>query len=88
MAADKSDGPGSKFHYIKGAARAVELTLTAEKLAWLEEPYAPHALAGVMAQNTASTAKKPHVWGIPAIRKSNDIEGGFFHEQDIGSILF
>ena len=33
MAADKSDSPGSKFHYIKGAARAVELTLTAKKLA-------------------------------------------------------
>lgn len=42
--------------------RAVELVLTAEELAYLEEPYVPHALVGVMAQNTASAAKESHVW--------------------------
>ena len=36
--------------------------LEAEELAWLEEPYVPHALVGVMAQNTASAAKQTHVW--------------------------
>ncbi len=52
----------TKLHHIEGAAKAVELDLTAEELAWLEEPYVPHALVGVMAQNTASAAKKTHVW--------------------------
>ena len=36
---------------IDGMARAVELTLTPEECAYLEEPYVPHALVGVMAQN-------------------------------------
>ena len=52
----------TKLHHIEGAARAVDLVLTAEELIYLEEPYVPHALVGVMAQNTASAAKKPHVW--------------------------
>lgn len=52
----------TKLHHIEGAARSVDLVLTAEELAWLEEPYVPHALVGVMAQNTASNAGKPHVW--------------------------
>ncbi len=51
----------TKLHHIEGAAKAVDLTLAADELAWLEEPYVPHALVGVMAQNTAA-AKKPHVW--------------------------
>ena len=54
----------TKLHHIEGAAKAVDLQLTGEELAWLEEPYVPHALVGVMAQNTASAAKKPHVWSI------------------------
>ena len=41
----------TKFHHIEGAARAVDLVLTDEESAYLEEPYVPHALAGVMAQN-------------------------------------
>lgn len=52
----------TKLRHIEGAAKAVELMLTAEELAWLEEPYVPHALVGVMAQNTASAAKQTHVW--------------------------
>ena len=52
----------TKLHHIEGAAKAVDLALTAEELVWLEEPYVPHALVGVMAQNTAAAAKKPHVW--------------------------
>lgn len=52
----------TKLHHIEGAAKAVDLSLTAEELAWLEEPYVPHALVGVMAQNTASAAKQSHVW--------------------------
>lgn len=52
----------TKLHHIEGAAKSVDLALTGEELAYLEEPYVPHALVGVMAQNTAAAAKKPHVW--------------------------
>ena len=52
----------TKLRHIEGAAKSVDLALTEEELAWLEEPYVPHALVGVMAQNTAAAAKKPHVW--------------------------
>lgn len=52
----------TKLHHIEGAAKAAELCLSAKEIAYLEEPYAPHALAGVMAQNTASSSKEKHVW--------------------------
>lgn len=52
----------TKLHHIEGAAKAVELTLTPEETAYLEEPYVPHKLAGVMAQNTPAAAKQQHVW--------------------------
>ena len=41
----------TKMHHIEGAAKAVELVLTKEEINYLEEPYVPHELAGVMAQN-------------------------------------
>ena len=53
----------TKPHHIEGAAKAVELTLTPEEIACLEEPYVPHKLVGVMAQNTPAAAKEQHVWG-------------------------
>lgn len=52
----------TKLHHIEGAARAVDLTLTPEEIRGLEEPYIPHRLVGVMAQNTAASAGKKHVW--------------------------
>lgn len=52
----------TKQSQIEGAAKAVELQLTQEEISYLEAPYVPHALVGVMAQNTADSAKKPHVW--------------------------
>ena len=52
----------TRLHHVDGAAKAVELTLTEEELRYLEEPYLPHPLAGVMAQNKPSTAKGKHVW--------------------------
>lgn len=54
----------AKLLHIEGAAKAVELNLTAEELSYLEEPYVPHALVGMMAQNTATAAKESHVWSI------------------------
>ena len=52
----------TKYHHIEGAAKAVELNLTGEELNYLEEPYIPHPLAGVMAQNKRTDASKKHVW--------------------------
>lgn len=52
----------TKLHHIEGAAKAVDLELTPEEIAYLEEPYVPHKLVGVMAQNTPAAAKGPHVW--------------------------
>ena len=52
----------TKMHHIEGAAKAVDLILTPEECAYLEEPYVPHKLVGVMAQNTLAAAKQPHVW--------------------------
>ena len=43
-------------------AKAVDLELTDEELDYLEEPYVPHPLAGVMAQNKRTDASKKHVW--------------------------
>ena len=52
----------TKLRHVEGAAKAVNLTLSDGELAYLEEPYVPHRLVGVMAQNTAAAAKETHVW--------------------------
>ena len=52
----------TKLHHIEGAAKAVDLELTDGETAYLEEPYVPHPLAGVMAQNKPAAAKEKHVW--------------------------
>lgn len=52
----------TKLHHIEGAAKAVDMNLTAEEITYLEEPYVPHSLAGVMAQNKPAAAKEKHVW--------------------------
>lgn len=52
----------TKTHHIEGAAKAVDLKLNDAETAYLEEPYVPHALAGVMAQNKRADANKKHVW--------------------------
>ena len=54
----------TKLHHIEGAAKAVDLELTAEELAYLEEPYVPHRLVGVMAQNTPAAAGQKQVWSL------------------------
>ena len=58
----------TKLHHIEGAAKAVDLELTAEERAYLEELYVPHPLVGVMAQNTPAAAKEV-TSGPPEIRK-------------------
>ena len=52
----------TKLHHIDGACQAAELALTDEEIAYLEEPYVPHPLAGVMAQNQPANANEKHVW--------------------------
>lgn len=52
----------TKLSQIETTAKAADLKLTAEECAYLEEPYLPHRLVGVMAQNTAAASKEAHVW--------------------------
>ena len=56
----------TKQSHIEGAAKAVDLVLSGEELAFLETPYVPHPLVGVMPQNTPDTAKEKHVWSAGA----------------------
>lgn len=51
----------TKLHHIDGAAKAVELTLSPDEIAYLEAEYVPHKLVGVMAQNTPAAAREQHV---------------------------
>ena len=41
----------TKPHHMADAAKATELTLTADETAYLEEPYVPHKLVGIMASH-------------------------------------
>lgn len=52
----------TKLRHVEGAAAATELALTPEKCRYLEQDYVPHALVGVMVQNTPAAAKQTHVW--------------------------
>ena len=52
----------TKLHHIEGAAKAVDLSLSDAECAYLEEPYLPHPLAGVMAQNKPASRNEKHVW--------------------------
>ena len=54
----------TKLSHVEGIANAAELSLTEEEIAYLEEPYVPHRLVGVMAQNTAEQAGEKHVWSV------------------------
>ena len=62
----------TKLHHIRGAAKAVELKLSQEELAYLEEPYVPHQLVGVMAQNTAAASGAQHVWTSTGSRQADE----------------
>ena len=52
----------TKPHHIEGAVKAVDLELSEEEIRYLEEPYVPHPLAGVMAQNKPAARNEKHVW--------------------------
>ena len=42
----------------------MELELSPQEMTYLEEPYAPHKLVGVMAQNTPAAAGAKQVWTV------------------------
>ena len=46
----------TKLSHVEGMAKAAQICLTKEERDYLEEPYVPHRLVGVMAQNTAEQA--------------------------------
>ena len=52
-------GGGAESTEESSAEPAAESS--AEETAYLEEPYVPHPLAGVMAQNKPAAAKEKHV---------------------------
>ena len=62
----------TKLHHIEGAVKAADLKLTDEEVRFLEEPYSPHPLAGVMAQNRRTDVSKKHVWSTGT---QNIVEG-------------
>ena len=58
----------TKLHHIDGAAKAVDVELTAEEIKYLEEQYMPHPLSGVMAQNKPENRNNKHVWSTGSQR--------------------
>lgn len=53
----------TKLHHIDAPASATSLKLTDEDIAYLEEPYVPHALVGVMAINKPKPTQ-PVTWSM------------------------
>ncbi|MBD5560681.1 MAG: aldo/keto reductase [Clostridia bacterium] len=54
----------TKVPQIQNAAKAVDLELTPEQISYLEEPYVPHRLVGVMDFNRPRTDQGRHVWPV------------------------
>lgn len=54
----------TKLHHIEGAAHAVDIELAEDEIMYLEKPYIPHQLVGVMAQNTAGPRTEKPVWSV------------------------
>ena len=51
----------TKLHHIEGAVKALDVHLTDDDVRYLEEPYVPHNLSGVMAVNKPAMSEEP-VW--------------------------
>ena len=51
----------TKLHHIEGAVKSLDVHLTADDIRYLEEPYVPHNLSGVMAVNKPMMSEEP-VW--------------------------
>lgn len=50
------------MHHVEGVVNSVDLKLTNDEIAYLEEPYMPHDLVGVMADNKALASDNEKVW--------------------------
>lgn len=60
----KGDSPivgATKLHHIEGAVKSLDVRLTADDIRYIEEPYVPHNLSGVMAVNKPVMSEDP-VW--------------------------
>ena len=51
----------TKLHHIEGAVKALDVNLDPDDISYLEEPYVPHRLSGVMAVNKPVMSEEP-VW--------------------------
>ena len=51
----------TKLHHIEGAVKSLDVHLSADDIRYLEEPYVPHNLSGVMAVNKPVMNEEP-VW--------------------------
>ena len=51
----------TKLHHIEGAVKSLDIHLSEDDLRYLEEPYVPHNLSGVMAVNKPVMNEEP-VW--------------------------
>ena len=51
----------TKLHHIEGAVKSLDVRLTTDDIRYLEEPYVPHNLSGVMAVNKPAMSEEP-VW--------------------------
>ena len=58
----------TKLHHIEGAVKSLDVRLSADDIRYLEEPYVPHNLSGVMAVNKPVMSEEP-VWAAAASRK-------------------
>jgi hypothetical protein len=56
------------LHHIEGAVKSLDVRLTADDIRYLEEPYVPHNLSGVMAVNKPAMSEEP-VWVTAAKNK-------------------
>ena len=52
----------TKMHHVEGAVNSVDLSLSSDDIAYLEEPYVAHELVGVMADNKVSASDNEKVW--------------------------
>lgn len=52
----------TKLRHLEEAVKAVDIKLSNDEVAYLEQGYVPHNLVGVMAQNTPASVKENHVW--------------------------
>ena len=74
----------TRVSHVDGMADAVDVRLSDNDIRYLEEPYRPHRLVGVMAQNTASASGEEHVWSKTRERSPVDQHPRHHHAHETG----